>query len=138
MMRPAVLPRLRVACVAALLLTAAMVVGEAASAGTPDRITLDKTIRLAYREDAPPFSYKDKSGEPAGYNADVISVKTHGEGLAMLDDGKITAYFADRSVLESLIKDSETPDQLIIAQNYLTIEPYALALPRGDDDVRPI
>jgi ABC-type amino acid transport substrate-binding protein len=127
-----------VACVAALLLTAAMVVGEAASAGALDRITQDKTIRLAYREDALPFSYKDKSSEPAGYNADVISVKTHGEGLSMLDDGKITAYFADKSVLESLIKDSKAPDKLIIAQNYLSIDPYALAMPRGGGDVRPI
>jgi ABC-type amino acid transport substrate-binding protein len=218
-----------------------------AAIGTLDRISREKTIRIAYREDAPPFSYKDKSGEPAGYvvdlcrevakkladqlhlpplnvvyipvtatdrfamiqqhkadllceptsatlsrrelvdfsiptfvdgtglmirrdgphdlkamagqkigvlggtttekalraslqkvgiNADVVSVKTHGEGLAMLDDGKITAYFADKSVLESLIKDSKAPDKLMIAQNYLTIEPYALALPRGDNDFR--
>jgi ABC-type amino acid transport substrate-binding protein len=232
----------------------APVAQPATSAATPvagigalDRIGQDKTIRIAYREDAAPFSYKDKGGDPAGYmidlcrevakkladqlhlaplnvayvpvtaadrfamiqqhkadllceatsatlsrrqlvdfsiptfvdgaslmirqdgphnlkalagekvgvlsgtttegslrtslqkagiNADIISVKTHGEGLAMLDDAKITAYFADKSVLESLIKDSKAPDKLMIAQNYLSIEPYALALPRGDDDFR--
>ena len=31
-----------------------------AAAGTLDRIGQEKTIRIAYREDAPPFSYKDK------------------------------------------------------------------------------
>jgi len=35
----------------------------------------------------------------AGIGAEVVAANTHGEGLAMLDDGKITAYFADRSIL---------------------------------------
>jgi ABC-type amino acid transport substrate-binding protein len=218
-----------------------------ALAATLDRIGQDKTIRIAYREDAPPFSYKDKIGEPrgfmvdlcrevakkladqlhltslnvvyvpvtaagrleaiqqqkadllceptsatlsrrelvdfsiptfvdgaslmiraggphdlkamagqkigvlagttteqglrdtlgaAGITADIIPAKTHAEGLAMLDDGKISAYFADRSILVSLIRDSKAPGKLALAENYLSVEPYALALPRGDDDFR--
>jgi len=228
---------------AAVLLAA---VGVAA-AGTLDRIGQEKTIRIAYREDAAPFSYKDKLGEPAGFvvdlcravakklaeqlslpslNAayvpvtaenrfeaithqkadllceptsatlsrreqvdfsiptfldgaslmvrtgglknlrdlvgkkigvlagttteealrttlkeagiagDVVAAKTHGEGLAMLDDGKISAYFGDRSILLFLIKDSKTPEKLRLADDYLSVEPYALALPRGDSDFR--
>jgi polar amino acid transport system substrate-binding protein/glutamate/aspartate transport system substrate-binding protein len=54
----------------------------------------------------------------------------------MLDDGKISAYFADRSILVSLIKQSKTPGKLMLAENYLSVEPYALALPRGDEDFR--
>jgi hypothetical protein len=50
--------------------------------------------------------------------------------------GKITAYFADRSILVSLIKDSKAPGKLKSAENYLSIEPYALALPRGDEEFR--
>ena len=45
--------------------------GGAASAGVLDRISQDKTIRIAYREDAPPFSYKDKIGEPVGFMVDL-------------------------------------------------------------------
>jgi len=227
----------------AMLLAAVQV----AAAGTLDRIVQEKTIRIAYREDAPPFSYKDKLGEPAGFvvdlcravakklaeqlslpslNAayvpvtaenrfeaithqkadllceptsatlsrreqvdfsiptfldgaslmvrtgglknlrdlvgkkigvlagttteealrttlkeagiagDVVAAKTHGEGLAMLDDGKISAYFGDRSILLFLIKDSKTPEKLRLADDYLSVEPYALALPRGDSDFR--
>ena len=37
-----------------------------AFAGTLDRNGRDKMIRIAFREDAPPFSYKDQSGAPAG------------------------------------------------------------------------
>ena len=49
---------------------AALMAG-AASAGTLDRIGQDKALRIAYREDAPPFSYKDKIGEPAGFVVDL-------------------------------------------------------------------
>ena len=230
--------------IAALLISVGV-----ASAGTLDRIAQEKSIRIAYREDAPPFSYKDKIGESAGFmvdlcravakklaeqpnlsslnvvyvpvtaqdrfeaitqqkadllceptsvtlsrreqvdfsiptfldgaslmvradgskkwtlrelagqkigvlagttteeslrnslkdagiTGDVVATKTHDEGLAMLDGGKISAYFADRSILLFLIKNSKAPDKLRLADDYLTVEPYALALPRGDSDFR--
>ena len=50
----------------------------------------------------------------------------------MLDAGDITAYFADRAILGYLVDMSREPDKLRIADQYLSIEPYALALPRGD------
>jgi ABC-type amino acid transport substrate-binding protein len=72
----------------------------------------------------------------AGIPAEFVLPKTHDEGLAMLDDGAISAYFADRAILISLRSRSKAPDQLAIANNYLSVEPYALALPRGDTDFR--
>ena len=54
----------------------------------------------------------------------------------MLDAGDITAYFADRAILGYLVDMSGEPDTLRIADQYLSIEPYALALPRGDSDFR--
>ena len=218
-----------------------------ASAGALDRISQEKAIRIAYREDAPPFSYKDKIGEPVGFmvdlcrevakkladqlqvaslnvvyvpvtaadrfeaiqqqkadllceptsatlsrrkivdfsiptfvdgaslmiradgphdlkamagkkigvlggttteqslrdslkaagiTSDIIPAKTHAEGVALLDEGKISAYFADRSILVSLINHSKAPGKLMLAENYLSVEPYALALPRGDEEFR--
>ena len=62
--------RLGVATGAAVLMAAAAALGGA-SAGTLDRIGQDKTIRIAYREDAPPFSSKDKIGEPVGFMVDL-------------------------------------------------------------------
>ena len=217
------------------------------SAGVLDRISQEKEIRVAYREDAPPFSSKNKIGEPVGFMidlcrevakkladqlrlnslnvayvpvtaadrfeaiqqnkadllceptsatlarrevvdfsiptfvdgaslmiradgphdlkamagkkigvlggttteqslrstletakiaGDVIPAKTHAEGVAMLEEGKISAYFADRSILVSLIADSKAPGKLMLAENYLSVEPYALALLRGDEDFR--
>jgi ABC-type amino acid transport substrate-binding protein len=220
---------------------------DRASAGTLDKLRQDKTLRIAYREDAPPFSFKDSKGEPAGFmldlcrsvskdlakqlglgelsisyvsvtaanrfdaiekgqadllcepttatltrrehvdftiptyvdgasllvlgdgpsdllalagkkigvlggttteqelrnslaaakvSADVVSAKTHEEGVATLIAGETAAYFGDRAILMFSAARSSAPDKLRVANNYLTIEPYALALPRGDDDFR--
>src|SRR5262249_18827710 len=232
--------------IAALLLAAAGL-AESASAGTLDKIRQDGTIRLAYRDDAPPFSAKGEGGEPTGYSvelcravaasikgqlglanlavayvpvtaadrfdaiesnrADLLCeattatlsrrkhvdfsiptflsgaslliqaggptsfkdldgkkigvlggttpeqalvnslkeegmtseggiVKTDPEGLELLEQGKIVGYFADRTILQFLTRDKEAAAKLMLADNYLTIEPYALAIPRGDEDFR--
>jgi len=72
----------------------------------------------------------------AGVTADVHVTKSHAEGLVLLDDGTISGYFAERDILTTLLRDSKAPDKLLVADNYLTIEPYALALPYGDDKFR--
>jgi polar amino acid transport system substrate-binding protein/glutamate/aspartate transport system substrate-binding protein len=218
-----------------------------AGAGTLDRVKHDKTLRIAYRSDAPPFSFADAAGAPAGFvvdlcravaknmgaalnlgdlkvdyvlvtganrfdaiksgkadllceptsdtlsrreevdfsiatfidgasllvsgegpsefgalagkkvgvlagttteqslrgtlasakvNAEVVTAKTHEEGLAMLEQGKIVAYFGDRAILAYLASRSGAPGKLRVANNYFSVEPYALALPRGDSDFR--
>ena len=72
-----------------------------------------------------------------GIAAEVVPAKTHNDGFALLEGGQISAYFGDRSVLLFLLKDvSKEPEKLRIAEDYLTVEPYALALPRGDEDFR--
>jgi ABC-type amino acid transport substrate-binding protein len=71
-----------------------------------------------------------------GIPAEVIPAKTHAEGLAMIDSGKTSAYFADRSILVFIIKDAKDPSKLFIADNYLSMEPYALALAYGDEKFR--
>jgi polar amino acid transport system substrate-binding protein/glutamate/aspartate transport system substrate-binding protein len=229
------------------LATTATLAVDAAAAGTLDRLRQDKTLRIAYRPDAPPFSFQTGSAEPQGFiveicravaksltqqfqlpslnivyvpvtaedrfdairdqkadllceattetlsrreivdfsiptfvdgasllirtdgpqslqamagrkigvlggtttqealnnslkdeniAAEVIPAKTHAEGLALLDAGTISAYFADRAILQSLIKESKDPKKLLLADNYLTVEPYALALAHGDEDFR--
>ena len=72
----------------------------------------------------------------AGLVADVTPAKTHLDGLAMLDKGEIVAYFADRAILSYLASKSSDASKLRLADNYFSLEPYALALPRGDEDFR--
>src|SRR6516225_4584552 len=228
------------------LAAAALTLGSA-GAGTLDALKQAKTIRLAVRDDAPPYSYKDKTGQPAGFmvdlcravvkhlagdlgldelkivyvpvtaadrfdaiqggkadllceptsetlsrrgqvdfsiptfvdgaslmvkgegpsefkalagkkigvlagttteqglraaldvaniKADVVPAKTHEEGIKMLDAGEVAAYFADRAILGYFAETSGEADKLRVADQYLSIEPYALALPHGDSDFR--
>ena len=235
---------LRVLCFAAAGTALAV---ASAGAGTLDRIKQDKTFRIAFRADAPPFSFSDSIGEPAGFMVDlcravakhiatqlnisdlkvdyvlvtaanrfdaiktgkadllceptsetlsrreqvdfsittfidgasllvagegpsdfgalagkkigvlagttteqslrhtlasagiaaqVVPAKTHEEGLAMLDKGEIVAYFGDRAILSYLAAKSTDSSKLRLANNVLSVEPYALALSHGDEDFR--
>ena len=225
---------------------AALALGSA-DAGTLDKVRQDKALRIAFREDAPPFSFTDSSGLPAGFmidlcgsvvkhigeqldisdlkisyvlvtaenrfdaiesgkadllceptsetlsrrehvdfsittfvdgasllvsgdgpgdfsalsgkkigvlagttteqslrvtlaraniTAEITPAKTHLDGLAMLDKGEIVAYFADRAILSFLAAKSSDTSKLRLADNYFSLEPYALALPHGDEDFR--
>ena len=218
--------------------TAAVLALGSAEAGTLDKVRQDKAIRIAFRDDAPPFSFTDDAGLPAGFtidlcrsvakhigeqlnisdlkvnyvlvtaenrfeaietdkadllceptsetlarrasvdfsiptfgdgpgdfsalsgkkigvlagttteqslrdtlaraniNAEIAPAKTHQEGLAMLDKGEIVAYFADRAILAYLAAKSSDASKLRLADNYFSLEPYALALPHGDEDFR--
>ncbi len=233
--------------IAVWLVALAVSGGSLASAGTLDNIKQNGSLRIAYRTDAPPFSFKNARGEPAGFmvelcravvakmsadlgkgdikieyvpvggadrfdaivkgkadllceptsvtlsrratvdfsiptfidgagmmirddgpraleglagkkvgvlggttteatlrsslksaklDAEIVPVQKHSDGVEMLDGGKITAYFADRSILMFLVADSSAPKRLLVADQYLTLEPYALALPHGDEDFR--
>ena len=72
----------------------------------------------------------------ANITADVVLLKNHDEGVKMLVDNGISAYFADRAILQYLFMKSPAAANLLLSDDYLTVEPYALALPRGDDDLR--
>lgn len=65
--------------------------------------------------------------------ADVIVVHTHDEGFDLLKKGTITAYFADRTILQDRLRTDPAGADLLLADNYLTIEPYALAMPIDHD-----
>jgi ABC-type amino acid transport substrate-binding protein len=61
-----------------------------ATAGTIDKLRQDKTLRIAVRDDAPPFSFKGANGEPAGFMVDLCrSVSRHLATQLNLGDLKI-------------------------------------------------
>jgi len=68
-----------------------------------------------------------------GLSAEVIVVKTHDEGFNLLKKGEIAAYFADRTILQDRLRHDAAGSGLLLADNYLTIEPYALAMPIDHD-----
>jgi polar amino acid transport system substrate-binding protein/glutamate/aspartate transport system substrate-binding protein len=71
-----------------------------------------------------------------GMEATVVPVNSHEDGLAKLQAGEITAYFADQAILIFLAMQSDAPEKLKVGERQFTLEPYALGLQRGDDDFR--
>jgi len=62
--------------------------------------------------------------------AEIVTVQSHSEGFAQLQSGAIVAYFADRTILQYMLMKSDQAGKLLLADQFLSIEPYALALPR--------
>lgn len=71
-------------------------------------------------------------------DAKVLTVERHDYGLAALEVGDIDAYFADRILLLGLAGRAMDPSKLQLSGRLYSIEPYALMVRRGDDDLRLI
>ncbi len=69
-------------------------------------------------------------------DAEIVLVKTNQEGVEMVEKGQVAAYFADRATLTFLLRKEKQFANLLMADTYLSIEPIALALRRGDSDFR--
>lgn len=69
-------------------------------------------------------------------SATVVPVKTRDEGLAQLEAGQIDAFVSDRTLLLALAPKVKDPQAISLLLDDLSFEPYAIMLPRGDDDLR--
>lgn len=68
--------------------------------------------------------------------AEVVTVKTRGEGLQLLDQRKVDGFASDRMVLIGVVLGTPTQGVFKLLDEDFSIEPYALSLPRGDADFR--
>jgi len=69
-------------------------------------------------------------------NVTLLAVKDHGDGLAALDDGKTDAYASDRTLLAGLAVSSRNPAKLYLLEDFISYEPYAFMIRRGDPNFR--
>ena len=74
--------------------------------------------------------------QKAFVNAQIVAVKEHREGLAMLESGSVDAYASDRTILIGLGLTAKDPSQFAIAEQYFSYEPYGFMLKRGDAPFR--
>jgi polar amino acid transport system substrate-binding protein/glutamate/aspartate transport system substrate-binding protein len=72
----------------------------------------------------------------AKIQAEVVTVPTHTDGIQMLASGELAAYFGDGAILLFNLMQSPFRDRLRVSDKVLSFEPYALALPHGDDAFR--
>ncbi|MEM7499329.1 MAG: amino acid ABC transporter substrate-binding protein [Pseudomonadota bacterium] len=74
-------------------------------------------------------------GEALG-DAEIVSFDDHAAGVAAVVAGEIDVYFADQAILLGILARSEDVDRLQVSPATYTVEPYALAIPRGDEELR--
>lgn len=69
-------------------------------------------------------------------NLAIKTLRDHKTGIEAVAAGSFKAYFADRAILLGLTRDHPQKDELLVSDAAFTYEPYALAIPRGDEDLR--
>lgn len=62
----------------------------------------------------------------------LLGVKDHAEGVAALEAGRIDAYASDRTLLAGLTAAAKDPTKLYLLEDFISYEPYALMIRRGD------
>lgn len=68
--------------------------------------------------------------------AEVVTVTARAEGLRLLDQREVEGFASDRMVLIGVVLTSKTKGAFKLLDEDFSVEPYALALPRGDHDYR--
>jgi polar amino acid transport system substrate-binding protein len=71
-----------------------------------------------------------------GVQASVVPVVDFAQGVAMVAEGKADAFFADRVVLQSQVARSTAAGELQVLDRLFELEPLALVMARGDEDLR--
>src|SRR5262245_12230368 len=69
-------------------------------------------------------------------SATVVPVATRDEGLAKLEAGELDVFVSDRTLLLAMAPKAKDPKAISLLLDDLSFEPYAIVLPRGDDDLR--
>jgi ABC-type amino acid transport substrate-binding protein len=74
--------------------------------------------------------------ERRSIKAEVVTVRTREAGLQLLDSRKVEGFASDRIVLIGVVLTSKTQGAFKLLDEDFSVEPYALALPRGDAEYR--
>jgi len=69
-------------------------------------------------------------------DAKLVAVNDHADGLAAVVDRRAEVYATDRAILMGLVTSASNPRQFALLDRYLSYEPYALMLRRGDPAFR--
>jgi len=72
----------------------------------------------------------------AQVKAEVVSIASRAEGVRMVDQRKVDGFASDRTTLIVAMVASKDRKRFRLLDQDLSVEPYALALPRDDHDFR--
>lgn len=70
--------------------------------------------------------------------ATMVQVEDDAQGVRLVETGQVAAFVQDDILLYGLIAASPMRDQLQVSGRFLTVEPYAFMLPKGDALLREL
>ncbi len=70
------------------------------------------------------------------YRFKLALIRTHDDGMQLLDEGKVDGYASDRSMLVGQVFRSANAANYVMARRVFSREPYSLMLKRGDTEFR--
>lgn len=113
--------------------------GVSQKAGIAIGVLKDTTTEEEFRKIM--FQFQDRQDVFAPQRlrtAEEVEVDDHYQGLNLLLDSKLDGYLADREILLALKHKAEIEGdvQLVVSQDYFTVEPYAIGLQRGNWELR--
>jgi glutamate/aspartate transport system substrate-binding protein len=126
---------------------AALLVAVPASAGTLDKIKESHRIAIGIRETAPPISYRNKEGQPAGYSVELCRRVVEGIGkqlgvaeiaidyVPVTADDRIEAVRSGRIDIECGITTVTLSRQEQVDFSYFTFVTGTELLSRADDQI---
>jgi ABC-type amino acid transport substrate-binding protein len=97
-----------------------------------------KGRRIGVRRDTTAESWLNEGPLKGIEDAKIVPIESHDTGIAQVLAGEIDVYFADQAILSGQVRSSGSAAELAITRKAFTNEPYALALPRGDEGFRLI
>jgi glutamate/aspartate transport system substrate-binding protein len=68
----------------------------------------------------------------------VVKGKDHAEGFSMVEAGRADAFVMDDILLASLAANSKNPDEFLIPEESLSVEPYSIVLRKDDPEFQAI
>ncbi|NNE60371.1 MAG: amino acid ABC transporter substrate-binding protein [Woeseia sp.] len=66
----------------------------------------------------------------------MLKIRTHDDGMRLLDEGKVDGYASDRAMLVGLVFRSADASKYLMVRRIFSREPYSLMLQRGDTEFR--
>ena len=68
----------------------------------------------------------------------ILQAKDHAEAFLMVETGRAAAFVMDDILLASLAANSKSPNDYVISADPLSVEPYGIMLPRGDEAYKKV
>ncbi|MEM7236378.1 MAG: amino acid ABC transporter substrate-binding protein [Pseudomonadota bacterium] len=103
------------------------------SAATAEAI---KGRKLGVRAGTTASEWLNAAGIARSAGEPLTEISDHADGIAAVVDGRLDAYFADKAILAATVGRTGNKDKVVISGKAFTNEPYAIAIPRGDEDLR--